>query len=41
VTSASVEWSASQAGFEFQSAPPSTSVPVYALIGNERNGVFF
>jgi hypothetical protein len=41
VTSASIEWSAEQDGFSFQSDPASTSVAVHALVGNERNGVFF
>jgi hypothetical protein len=40
VTSASIEWSAEQAGFAFRSDPASASVTLYALVGNERNGRF-
>jgi hypothetical protein len=40
-TSASIEWSPRQAGFSFQSDPANTSQTVHALVGNERNGVFF
>jgi hypothetical protein len=39
-TSASIEWSAAQSGFTFQSDPASESTSVYALVGHERNGVF-
>jgi len=35
------EWSSQQTGFSFQSDPASTSVSLYAIIGHERNGVFF
>jgi hypothetical protein len=41
LTSASVAWSAEQAGFRFRSDPASASTSVNALVGNERNGVFF
>jgi hypothetical protein len=41
VTAATIEWSSQQAGFRFQSDPASTSVSEYAIVGNERNGVFF
>jgi hypothetical protein len=41
VTSATIEWSSQQAGFRFQSDPADASRPLYALVGNERNGVFF
>jgi hypothetical protein len=41
VTGASIEWSARQTGFSFQSDPASTSSTVYAIVGHERNGVFF
>jgi hypothetical protein len=41
VTSSSVEWSSRQAGFTFRSDPASTSVNLYAIVGHERNGVFF
>jgi hypothetical protein len=40
-TSASIEWSAEQAGFRFQSDPHDASTTVVAIVGNERNGVFF
>ena len=38
---ATAEWSAGQDGFKFVSDPASTSQSVYAVIGRERNGVFF
>jgi hypothetical protein len=38
---ATVEWSAEEEGFEFQSDLAHTSTTVYAEIGLERNGVFF
>jgi len=41
VTKATIEWSSQQAGFSFQSDPASTSVSEYAILGHERNGVFF
>jgi hypothetical protein len=41
VTKASIEWSSEQEGFSFQSDPASTSVTDYAIVGHERNGVFF
>ena len=40
-THATLEWSAKEEGFEFQSAPPKTSSEVFAEIGEERNGFFF
>ena len=40
-TDATVEWSATENGFAFDSDPASTSTTVYAEVGNERNGVFF
>lgn len=40
-TNATVEWSAEEDGFEFQSDPANTSTVVYAEVGEERNGVFF
>jgi len=40
VTRASIEWSSHQNGFEFQSDPAEASITDYAIIGNERNGVF-
>ena len=41
VTSASIEWSSRQAGFTFQSDPADASITLYALLGHERNGVYF
>ena len=41
VTNASIEWSSRQEGFTFRSDAAEHSEKVYALIGNERNGVFF
>jgi hypothetical protein len=38
---ATIQWSARQDGFEFHSAPADTSVTSFALVGRERNGVFF
>ena len=40
-THATIEWSAEEQGFEFQSDRASTSTAVYAEVGEERNGVFF
>jgi hypothetical protein len=40
VSSAIIDWSASETGFTFTSAPGS-SVTVFAEVGRERNGVFF
>jgi hypothetical protein len=41
IVNATAEWSARQPGFTFTSDPASTSVPVFALVGHERSGVFF
>jgi len=38
---ATIEWSATEEGFAFESDPAETSVNVFSLIGKERNGVFF
>ena len=38
---AATEWSVTQAGFQFVSAPANTSTCLYAVVGRERNGVFF
>ncbi len=38
---AQIEWSAQAPNFHFQSDPASTTVNVKAVIGRERNGVFF
>jgi hypothetical protein len=40
VSSATIDWSASETGFTFTSAPGS-SVTAFAEVGRERNGVFF
>jgi hypothetical protein len=41
-TSAVIEYTAStDAGFQFVSDPAKTSQTVFAVIGHERNGVFF
>jgi hypothetical protein len=37
----SAQWSAHQPGFRFRSDPASSSEPVFAFLGHERNGVFF
>ena len=39
-TGATVEWSATEAGFAFKSAPANTSTKNFAILGRERNGVF-
>ena len=36
-----ISWSAHEAGFSFRSDPASTTVTNFALIGRERNGVFY
>jgi len=41
VLSATMAWSAKQDGFSFMSDPASTSKSLVAVIGSERNGVFF
>jgi hypothetical protein len=38
---ATLEWSASEAGFSFVSDPAATSSSYFAELGHERNGVFF
>ena len=40
-TSATLEWSASEAGLDFVSDPPETSHTEFAVLGQEHNGVFF
>ncbi len=39
--SATIEWTAQEAGFMFVSDPASTSTTRFAEIGRERNGKFF
>jgi hypothetical protein len=41
LNTATIEWSATQDGFEFISDPADTSISHFAEIGKERNGVFF
>jgi hypothetical protein len=41
VTAADIVWSARQEGFTFVSDPLGTAATVFAMIGAERNGVFF
>jgi hypothetical protein len=36
-----ISWSAHEAGFSFKSDPASTTVTNFALVGRERNGVFY
>jgi hypothetical protein len=38
---ATIEWSAKESGFAFTSDPAKTSKSVFAVIGHERNGIFF
>jgi hypothetical protein len=40
-TDARIAWSAGEAGLRFVSDPASTSTTIFALLGHERNGVFF
>lgn len=42
-TGSTIQWSATNpsSGFMFTSEPPNPSRALYALIGQERNGVFF
>jgi len=40
-TGATIQWSSKQAGFEFLSEPPNPARNLYAVVGHERNGVFF
>jgi hypothetical protein len=40
-TQATVSFTATEAGFQFTSAPASTSTSVFAEVGHERNGSFF
>lgn len=40
-TLATIEWSASEAGFSFVSDPAATSTRHFAEVVHERNGVFF
>jgi hypothetical protein len=40
-TTATIEWSAREKGFRFHSDPRSTTHTNFALVGEERNGVFY
>lgn len=40
-TGATINWSAEEDGFTFQSEPPTPARNLFAVIGRERNGVFF
>jgi hypothetical protein len=40
-TTAVISWSAREAGFRFQSDPAHTTKTNFALVGRERNGVFY
>jgi hypothetical protein len=40
-TGATVEWSSSESGFQFVSEPANPARNLYAVVGHERNGVFF
>src|SRR5262245_3719872 len=41
VTKSTIVWSASQTGFRFESDSADASITDYAIVGTERNGVFF
>ena len=36
-----ISWSAHEAGFSFKSDPANTTLTNFALVGRERNGVFY
>jgi len=36
-----MEWTARVGDYEFRSAPLETSMSQFALLGQERNGIFF
>lgn len=40
-TGATIRWSSEQAGFRFQSEEPDPARNLLAVIGRERNGIFF
>lgn len=40
-TGATIKWSADEEGFHFESEEPNPSRNLFAVIGSERNGVFF
>jgi hypothetical protein len=40
-TTAAMSWSAEQEAFRFESDAANTSISVFAVIGSERNGIFF
>jgi hypothetical protein len=41
ISNLTIEWSAKDEGFRFDSDPADTSVNVMSVFGRERNGVFF
>jgi hypothetical protein len=41
LTGATIQWSAEQPGFRFDSEAPDPARNVYSVIGHERNGAFF
>jgi hypothetical protein len=40
-TGATVQWSSTEAGFQFISEAPNHARNLYSVVGHERNGVFF
>jgi hypothetical protein len=40
-TGATIEWSAEEDGFQFQSEPPNPSRNLFSVLGREMNGFFF
>jgi hypothetical protein len=40
-TGATIEWSAEEKGFKFQSEPPDPARNLISVLGQEENGVFF
>ena len=40
-TQATIKWSSEQDGFSFESEPPNPTRNVFAVLGREKNGVFF
>jgi hypothetical protein len=40
-TPATIQWSAAQPGFQYQSEPPNPSRNLFSVLGSEQNGMFF
>ena len=40
-TGATIEWSSSEAGFQFVSEPRNPARNLYSVVGHKRNGIFF